>query len=744
MSRNDSPDELRPAPALNESYDFFSGSQPESLSSSMHYDAKAQFSPDTSVPTISDHAGQTKDQQDGLIANRSAAPAETHPVPARTRGFTSLFHRTNNDSSVSGPSPEEVSERSGTSRPQPVRKKSDHFGHPLNDLRRFLQHHIASSSSRDKTQTKSKKTKGENQVHEKKSYRNEGVSNRSLRGTDSPPWGMSQSEIGKKYGKWGRTLGTGAGGTVRIIRRSKDHAQFAVKEFRERRHDEPEKEYIKKVTAEFCIGSTLHHVNIIKTLDIISNNGHYYEVMEYAPNELFAVVMSGKMGYNETNCVFRQIVDGVDYLHGLGLAHRDLKIDNCVVTADGIVKIIDFGTATVFQSPGKSKVLASGIVGSDPYLAPEVLSKQTYDARMTDVWSLAIVYMCMILRRFPWKLPDPEVDPSFQMFIQAHPELCQTSGVALDESLLSEADISACDNTFDALLHHVESTEKFQNLANDEPPHIPTADEAGYLVGGTDSAPLTPVTTTDRRGVRDTFTPMEDTGTMISETVHRKPATAQRVARPMVVTDDLDNGVTTRPGSPEHSTTHTPNQEPSTPTTNDHSNAAEAGDDAQPRADDSIFQLLPIASRPMLARMLTLDPSMRATLGDLLRGRSYGSVDGPVSASEYAKQLEENQEDSPLSVSQHNGHRDTFENDEDHGDDWLKSINTCSHWVNYTPKPKPTANLLQPRDENTFEDMGFKSIYAIDENYLERPPPNHIHISAPTDHKRRLFHRKDI
>ncbi|WFC98514.1 hypothetical protein MYAM1_001242 [Malassezia yamatoensis] len=742
MSRNPSPDELRAAPALSESYDFFSASQPESLSNSIHYESNAQYSPEQAAPTIGDHTGQMKDKQEGTSANRSAAHAETHLNPARTRGFTSLFHRTNNDTSVSGLPLEEAGERSGMSRQQPVRKKSDHFGHPLNDLRRFLQHHIAPSSSRDKTQVKSKKTKNENQVHEKKSHRSEGVTNRSLRGTDSPPWGMSQSEIGKKYGKWGRTLGTGAGGTVRIIRRSKDHAQFAVKEFRERRQDEPEKEYIKKVTAEFCIGSTLHHVNIIKTLDIISNNGHYFEVMEYAPNELFAVVMSGKMGYNEINCVFRQIVDGVDYLHGLGLAHRDLKIDNCVVTADGIVKIIDFGTATVFQSPGKSKVLASGIVGSDPYLAPEVLSMQTYDARMTDVWSLAIVYMCMILRRFPWKLPDPEVDPSFQRFIQAHPELCQTSDVAFDETLLMEADISTCDNTIDALLHHVESTVNIPNLANDEPPHIPTADEAGYLVGGTDSAPLTPVTTTDRRGMRDTFTPMEDTGTMIGETVHRKSATAQRVARPMVVSDDFDHGNTTRPSSPEHSTTHTPNHEPSTPTTNDLSNAAEASEDAQPRADDSIFQLLPIASRPMLARMLTLDPSLRATLGDLLRGRTYGSVDGPVSASEYAKQQQdENQEESPHSVSLHKAHRDAFEDDEDQGDYWLKNINTCSHWVNYTPKPKPSANVLQPRDENPFEDMGFKSIYAIDENYLERPPPNHIHISAPTDHKRRLFHR---
>ena len=53
---------------------------------------------------------------------------------------------------------------------------------------------------------------------------------------------------------------------------------YAVKEFRPRRSGENEKEYIKKVTAEFCVGSTLHHVNVIETLEIIVDKGHYYEV----------------------------------------------------------------------------------------------------------------------------------------------------------------------------------------------------------------------------------------------------------------------------------------------------------------------------------------------------------------------------------------------------------------------------------------------------------------------------------
>ncbi len=147
--------------------------------------------------------------------------------------------------------------------------------------------------------------------------------------------------------------------------------------------------------------------------------------MEYAPYDLFSVVMSGKMSRPEIYCVFRQICDGVEYLHEMGLAHRDLKLDNCVMTTNNVVKLIDFGTAVVFHYPGSSHQRATGIVGSDPYLAPEVITQENYDPRKTDVWSVAIIFMCMILRRFPWKIPDAKADPSFRAFVHSHPELSQ-------------------------------------------------------------------------------------------------------------------------------------------------------------------------------------------------------------------------------------------------------------------------------------------------------------------------------
>ena len=191
-------------------------------------------------------------------------------------------------------------------------------------------------------------------------------------GTSTPPSSLSAPRhasstaipfaddhgLQNKYGKFGKALGQGAGGSVRLMKRS-DGVTFAVKQFRPRHTYETEKEYAKKVTAEFCIGSTLHHGNIIETMDIVFEKGNWYEVMEYAPYDLFATVMTGKMSKEEVTCCTMQILNGMAYLHSMGLAHRDLKLDNVVINEHGIMKIIDFGSSVVFRYPFEQEIVKS-------------------------------------------------------------------------------------------------------------------------------------------------------------------------------------------------------------------------------------------------------------------------------------------------------------------------------------------------------------------------------------------------
>lgn len=229
----------------------------------------------------------------------------------------------------------------------------------------------------------------------------------------------TKRSLAKSYGKLGKALGEGAGGNVRLVTGLKDGRIFAVKEFRQRQTYESARDYSKKVTAEYCIGLTLKHPNIVETVDILYDSDKIYQIMEYCEYDLFAIVMSGKMSRAEIYCDFKQFMNGLKYMLDSGLAHRDLKLDNCVINSQGIVKIIDFGSAVVFRYPETEKILeAVGVVGSDPYLAPEVITHLTYDPRPSDIWSAAIVFCCMLMRKFPWKAPR-QSDNSFKQFAAA-------------------------------------------------------------------------------------------------------------------------------------------------------------------------------------------------------------------------------------------------------------------------------------------------------------------------------------
>lgn len=102
------------------------------------------------------------------------------------------------------------------------------------------------------------------------------------------PFGDDHAGLGltERYGKFGKVLGAGAGGSVRLMKRASDGTTFAVKEFRARQEHESQREYAKKVNAEFTIGSILSHQNIVETLDIVNEGGRYFEVMEYCRYDL--------------------------------------------------------------------------------------------------------------------------------------------------------------------------------------------------------------------------------------------------------------------------------------------------------------------------------------------------------------------------------------------------------------------------------------------------------------------------
>ncbi|EPQ61145.1 Pkinase-domain-containing protein [Gloeophyllum trabeum ATCC 11539] len=235
-------------------------------------------------------------------------------------------------------------------------------------------------------------------------------SNASSRKSDSDAKsvGESTASLLKKYGVCERVaIGKGATSVVRLAHKwdRSEEKLYAVKEFRKRRKNETEKEYVKKLTAEFCISSTLHHVNIVETVDLVQDeNQRWCEVMEFCPGgDLYAAIKRGGMSPSEVECCFKQILCGVEYLHSQGVAHRDIKPENLFFDTKGHLKIGDYGASTVYRLPWETSIhMSTGLCGSEPYIAPEQFLGKPYDARLVDIWACGIVYYCLHFQELPW------------------------------------------------------------------------------------------------------------------------------------------------------------------------------------------------------------------------------------------------------------------------------------------------------------------------------------------------------
>ena len=238
-------------------------------------------------------------------------------------------------------------------------------------------------------------------------------------------------------GRHGKHLGKGATSKVTtMMRKGCPDELYAVKEFRSKSSRESQDEYEKKIKSEYSIAKSLHHPNIVETIRLCTDHGRWNHVMEYcSEGDLFGLVEKGYLKQEgrtaDRHCLFKQLVQGVNYLHSNGIAHRDIKLENLLITRDSKLKITDFGVSEVFsgihpglreaggvcgKNMGEVRLCEPGICGSEPYIAPEVLAKQgAYDPRALDVWGSAIIMIQLIFGGSIWGKADSR-DPSYANF----------------------------------------------------------------------------------------------------------------------------------------------------------------------------------------------------------------------------------------------------------------------------------------------------------------------------------------
>ncbi len=151
----------------------------------------------------------------------------------------------------------------------------------------------------------------------------------------------------------------------------------------------------------------LKHPHIIEVEDVIESGSLVIIIMHKACGDLLDYVVSkGHLSHQDAAQKFRQVLSAVGYCHNMGVVHRDLKAENILLDDNGDVKLTDFGFCRLFSSSPEGEVrscLSNTYCGSRAYAAPEVLMGETYDPRLSDVWSLGVLLYVMLTGNFPFE-----------------------------------------------------------------------------------------------------------------------------------------------------------------------------------------------------------------------------------------------------------------------------------------------------------------------------------------------------
>ncbi|CEM38022.1 unnamed protein product [Vitrella brassicaformis CCMP3155] len=213
----------------------------------------------------------------------------------------------------------------------------------------------------------------------------------------------SQHQV-KKVGDYvlGATIGEGTFGKVRLGTHTRTSEKVAIKIL--------EKDKIKgdedwtRVVREISILLRIRHPHVIQLYEILQTHDQLLLIMEYASGgELFDYINAHRGLTDREACKFlQQILAGVEKLHRMGVAHRDLKAENLLLDEYRDIKVVDFGLSNTYHA-GQSLKTACG---SPQYAAPEMLAGHHYEPGGSDVWSCGVVLYAMICGHLPFEDRD--------------------------------------------------------------------------------------------------------------------------------------------------------------------------------------------------------------------------------------------------------------------------------------------------------------------------------------------------
>ncbi|RUS18633.1 kinase-like domain-containing protein [Endogone sp. FLAS-F59071] len=207
--------------------------------------------------------------------------------------------------------------------------------------------------------------------------------------------------IDKSYQRL-KTLGKGNFGKVYLAEHRESKLKVAIKMVD--KHSVNNNEQMENAFNEKKISETIsrfQHDAIAKVYEVIQDDDHIWIIMEfYEGGELFEKVEAqGRLEESEARRWFREIMEGVAFLHRLDVVHRDIKPENILLDRNGHIRICDFGFAKVFR---KEELLET-YCGSPHYAAPEMVKETPYSGPAVDIWSCGVLLYIMLSGKLPFQ-----------------------------------------------------------------------------------------------------------------------------------------------------------------------------------------------------------------------------------------------------------------------------------------------------------------------------------------------------
>ena len=210
----------------------------------------------------------------------------------------------------------------------------------------------------------------------------------------------------KKYPKsdlnyylYGRQIGHGAFGQVNLALHIGSGRLVAIKIFAKKNLKNTRAK--EKIMTEIETLSNFHHPFINQILDNFETETHIFIVIEYVCGDLLGFIRKrGKLSESVSKIIFKQLIEGIKYIHKKHFVHRDIKLDNILIDLTNTIKICDFGVSRHFED--KNEILFDHC-GTPAYIAPEIFEHNGYKGPPCDIWSAGVTLYYMLSGEQPFK-----------------------------------------------------------------------------------------------------------------------------------------------------------------------------------------------------------------------------------------------------------------------------------------------------------------------------------------------------